>query len=228
MSLSTDQDKFLCQYLKDVGIRHQEPFEEFYDHIATAFEQSGDRDIKLYIRDVAQPAFGGTKGMLRIVNEQNKSRKASIWARAKKIFLSLFGWPAIALVIACFLLIQFGTNQFGQNFIIVFSLVIGLGLPVLVVMYGHLSFYISCKKHKLPYSGNNLNVWLLTFIHLPFAILNVGGNLVVPTLIGRETFKNFLISYPLVTTCFSTFLILFGYTYLKLLKERFIFKLQLQ
>lgn len=228
MSLSTEQHKYLCQYLKDVGIYHQEPFEEFYDHIATSFEQSGASDLKVFICNVAQPAFGGAKGMLKIVNQQNKIRKDLIWKRAKEIFLSLFGWPAIGLVIACILLIQIGTQQFGHKFITITSLIIGLAIPTLVVLYGFMSFYIKSKKRNLPYSGNNLNTWLISFIHLPFAILNIGGNLVIPIMIGRETFKVYLVDFPIITIVFSTLVLLFGFTYLKLLKEKFIFKLQLQ
>ena len=227
MSLTKDQDKYLSQYLKDVGISHQEPFEEFYDHIATAFEESGDNDLKTYIRDVAQPAFGGTKGILRIVKEQNKIRKALIWQRAKSIFLNLFGWPAIGVVIASFWLIQFGIQQFGQEFIIILTLGLGLGVPLLVIIYGYSSFYLSCKRKGLPYSSNDLNACLLSLIHFPFTFLNLCGNLIIPIMIGRETFKAILISYPIITICSSTFILLVGYTYLRLLKEQFIFKLEM-
>jgi len=210
-----------------VEIKHQEPFEEFYDHIATGFEKSHVLDLSHYIRDVAQPTFGGTKGMLKIVNEQNKIRKAMIWKRAKEIFFSLFGWPAIGFVMASFILVQIGTQVFGEKFIILFSLGIGLVIPFLVVSYGLIGFYRHCKKQKLPYTANNLNSWLLQFIHFPFVVLNIGGNLVIPMIIGREIFKNFLAAYHLVTVCFSTFILLFGFTYLMLLKEKFIFKLDI-
>lgn len=228
MSLSQEQEKYLCQYLKDVGIIDQEPFEEFYDHIATGFETSEYTDIKEYIHNIAQPAFGGTKGMLKVVKEQNQIRKTFIWNRAREIFLSLFGWPAIIVVIACFLMVQIGTQLLGQKFIIVFSLVIGLAIPAIVVFYGLIVFHFECKRSGLPYRRNNLNNWLISFIHLPFALLNIGGNLIIPIIFGRETFKSILASYPIITICTSTFILLFGITYLRLIKEKFIFKLQLK
>ena len=228
MSLSQEQNKYLCQFLKDVGIRDQEPFEEFYDHIATGFEISNYTDIKEYIQNIAQPAFGGTKGILKVVNQQNQIRKAFIWNRAKEIFLNLFGWPAIIVVIACFLIVQIGVQLLGHKFIIVFSLIFGLAIPVMVVFYGLTTFYFECRRARLPYRRNNLNNWLISFIHLPFALLNIGGNLIVPIIFGKETFKLILVSYPIITVCISTFILLFGITYLRLIKEKFIFKLQVQ
>ncbi|WP_323758118.1 hypothetical protein [Roseivirga sp.] len=227
MSLTTAQHDILVKYLKAVEIKHQEPFEEFYDHIATGFEKSHVLDLSTYIRDVAQPAFGGTKGMLKIVNEQNIIRKNMIWKRAKEIFFGLFGWPAIGFVMVSFMLIQFGAQQFGDRFIVLFSFGIGLVLPIFVVFYGLIRFYLHCKRQKLPYTSNNLNSWLLTAVNLPIALLNVGGSLVIPIFIGRDNFKIFLNAYPIVTVCLSTLFLLFGFTYLKLLKERFIFKLEL-
>lgn len=226
MSLSLEQHKYLSKYLKDVGIEHQEPFEEFYDHIATGFQESCSTDIEYYVRNVAQPSFGGVKGMLSVVKEQNNIRKTLIFKRAKAIFLGLFGWPTVLIVLASFSFVQIGIKQFGQQFIIIFTLSMGLVVPALIVFYGMTKFYLSCKKAKLPYTSNNLNNWLLSLLHLPFALLNVAGNLVVPIVFGRETFKEFLNSYPVVTITLSTFMILFGITYLKLIREKFIFKLE--
>lgn len=227
MRLTKEQHNFLCQYLKDVGIRHQEPFEELYDHIATAFEQSSQQDIRTYIYEIAQPDFGGTSGIMRIVNEQNKIRKSIIWSRAKTIFIGLFGWPTIVVVLVSFLLVQFGIKQLGQQFILILSLGLGLALPATVALYGHLTFHFNCKQKMLPYRSNNRNSWLLNMIHFPFLILNIGGNLIIPIMIGREAFKTVLVNYPIIVVCFSTFSLLFGITYLKLIKEQFIFKLQL-
>ncbi|MFT6053421.1 MAG: hypothetical protein ACJASP_000303 [Roseivirga sp.] len=228
MSLTTAQHDLLVKYLKDVGIKHQEPFEEFYDHIATGFEKSHVFDLDTYIGNVSEPAFGGTKGMLKIVNEQNKIRKSMIWKRAKEIFIGLFGWPAIGFVMASFILVQFGSQLFGQKFIIVFSLGIGLVTPLFVAGYGCMTFYRQCRKQKLPYTSSNLNAWLIFFISFPISFVNLGVNGVIPHIIGRETFKTFLSAYPVVTICLSTLVLLFGFTCLKLFKENFTFKLELK
>jgi hypothetical protein len=78
MSLTTAQHDVLVKYLKDVGIKHQEPFEEFYDHIATGFEKNHVLDLNTYILTIFEPSFGGAEGMLKIVNDQNKIRKKLI------------------------------------------------------------------------------------------------------------------------------------------------------
>ena len=191
MSLTTTQHDILVKYLKDVGIKHQEPFEEFYDHIATGFEKSHTLDLSTYIRDIAQPSFDGTKGMLKIVNEQNKIRKSMIWKRAKEIFIGLFGWPAIVFVITSFILVQIGVQQFGQKFTAVLSLGISLIIPLCVVGYGFISFYLECKKQKLPYTTSNLNTWLIFFISFPISLVNLGTNGVIPHIIGREALVHF-------------------------------------
>jgi hypothetical protein len=225
MSLTTTQHDVLVKYLKDVGIKDQEPFEEFYDHIATGFEKNHVLDLNTYILTISEPSFGGAEGMLKIVNDQNKIRKKLIWKRSKEIFLSLFGWPAIGLVILSFVLIQIGTDLFGTKFITLFSLTIGLLIPLVVVIYGHISFYSYCKKQQLPYTSSNLNTWLMTFVNLPVALLNLSMNGVIPHVIGEDSFKGFLSAYPIVTVCLSTLFLLLGFTYLKLLRENFIFKL---
>ncbi len=225
MRLTNEQHETLSHYLCTVGIKEQEPFEEFYDHIATGFEESHEQDLKRYIRNIAQPAFGGTEGMLRIVKEQNKIRKSLIWNRAKEIFLGLFGWPTILVVLASFATVYAGITLLGQRFILLFTLSIGLLFPILVVFYGIIKFYLSCKKAHLPYTSSNLNHWFLSMFHLPFVLLNVGGNLIIPLIVGRDAFKEFLNAYPLITIVFSTFIMLIGITYLKLIRERFIFKI---
>ncbi|KYG80859.1 hypothetical protein AWW67_08535 [Roseivirga seohaensis] len=226
MSLTTEQHDILVKYLKDVGIKDQEPFEEFYDHIATGFEKNQTLELSTYIREISEPAFGGTKGMLKIVNEQNKIRKSLIWKRSKEIFLSLFGWPAIGLVMVSFVLIQIGTDLLGTKFITIFSLAIGLLIPLVVVIYGQISFYSNCKRRKLPYTSSNLNAWLMTFVHLPVALLNLSLNGLIPHVFGEDMVKGFLSAYPIVNVCLSTLFLLLGFTYLKLLKEQFIFKLE--
>ena len=148
-----------------------------------------------------------------------------ILRRSKEIFLSLFGWPTIIIVAASSLLVYFGLSLFGQKFTVIFSLVIGLLVPALIVFYGQAKFYFSCKKKKLPYRSSNLNNWLLHIIHLPFILINIGGNMIIPMFIGKDAFKVFLASYPMVTIVSSTLILLFGCTYLLLIREKFVFKI---
>jgi hypothetical protein len=226
MGLTHQQHITLSKYLKAVGIKEQEPFEEFYDHIATGFERSQIHDLQHYIESIAEPDFGGTKGMLRIVRNQNKHRRAMIVKRAKEIFVGLFGWPTVLIVFASYLMVITGRSQFGQKFTIIFSLVIGLFVPVIIVLYGQLKFYFDCKKNKLPYTRSNLNSWLISFVYLPAHILNAAVNLIIPSFFGRDNFKAFLASYPWITIVLCTFTILFGYIYLMLIREKFVFKLK--
>ena len=79
MKLTQEQHHALVKYLKDVGIKQQEPFEEFYDHIATAIEKEQPDDINEFIREIIQPSFGGVKGIKRIVFNQRKMRSKLIW-----------------------------------------------------------------------------------------------------------------------------------------------------
>ena len=225
MSLTTAQHNVLVKYLKDVGIGHQEPFEEFYDHIATAIEKDKPHDLKEYFRGVIQPSFGGVQGMLDVVNEQSKIRRIAILKRAKEIFLSLFGWPAIGFVMVSFILPQTLSNQFDAKYVLLYAAIIGLFIPTSVIMYGAFSFYKDCKKQQLPYTSSDLNYSILLLLVIPFNALSIVGNLLIPIFIGRDSFSQFLTAYPAITVCFSTLVLLFGFTCLKLFKEKFIFKL---
>jgi len=228
MSLTTTQHDILVKYLKDVGIGHQEPFEEFYDHIATSIEKDKPEDISTYLREVIQPSFGGVQGMLDVVNEQSKIRRIAILKRAKEIFLSLFGWPAIGFVMVSFILLQTLSNQFDEKYVLIYAAILGLFIPASVMMYGVFSFYKDCKKQQLPYTTNDLNSSILLLMVIPFNALSIVGNLLIPIFIGRDSFSQFLTAYPAVIVCFSTLVLLFGFTCLKLFKEKFTFKLSIQ
>ncbi len=226
MSLTTTQHDILVKYLKGVGIGHQEPFEEFYDHIATAIEKDKPEDVSTYLREVIQPSFGGAKGIQKIVLNQRKARTRMIWKRAKQIFFSLFGWPAIGIVMVSFILVQTSLIQFGSKITLLITLGLGLFLPLVVLAYGSISFYRDCKKSNRDYRNSDLNSSLMVLVHLPFTLLNIVGNLIIPLIIGREAFKIFLTDNLWLNTLFCSFILLYGFTCLKLMKEKFIFKLE--
>lgn len=228
MSLTTAQHDILVKYLKDVDIKHQEPFEEFYDHIATAFEKDKPKDFNRFLREVIQPSFGGVKGIKKVVLNQRKVRSKLIWQKAKGIFFNLFGWPAIGIVIISFILVQTSINILGSKFTLIASLSLGLILPLAVFIYGAISFHRDCKKKNRDYRNSDLNSSLLQFIHLPFLLLNIFGNLIVPIIIGREVFKLFISENIWLNTLFCAFALLYGFTCLKLMKENFTFKLELK
>lgn len=228
MSLTTAQHDLLVKYLKGLEIKTQEPFEEFYDHIATAIEKEQPDDINEFLREVIQPSFGGVKGIKRILLNQGKMRSKLIWQRAKEIFLSLFGWPAIGIVIVSLILVQTSLTQFGTKFTILITLSLGLLLPLFVVAYGFISFSRDCKKSNKDYHSSDLNQTLLVYVNVPFALLNILGNLVVPIFYGREDFKLFLDGNIWLNTLLCAFALLYGFTCLKLLKENFTFKVELK
>jgi hypothetical protein len=228
MSLTTTQHDILVKYLKDCGIGYQEPFEEFYDHIATAIEKDQPENLSQYFREVIQPSFGGVQGMLLIVSEQSKIHKGLILKRAKEIFLSLFGWPAIGFIMVSFILLQTAARQFGEEYVMYSSLILGLFIPPVIIMYGAVSFSRDCKKRNLPYRSNDRNATIFSLLVLPYNIFSFGANLLVYMVLGRENLSHFLSAYPVITVCFSTLALLFGFTLLKLLKENFTFKLELK
>lgn len=226
MSLTIAQHDILVKYLKDVNIVQQEPFEEFYDHIATAIEKDKPEDVNIFLREVIQPSFGGVKGIKRIVLNQRKARTRMIWKKAIGIFFSFFGWPAIGIVMASFILIQISQNILGPKFTLVASLILGLLLPFIVFAYGSINFYRDCKRSNKNYRNSDLNNSLMVLVHVPFTILNIIGNLIIPMIIGREVFKIFILENIWLSTFFCAFTLLYGFTCLRLIKENFIFKLE--
>lgn len=228
MSLTTTQHDLLVKYLKGLEIKTQEPFEEFYDHIATAIEKEQPDDINEFLREVIQPSFGGVKGIKRILLNQRELRQKLIWKRAKKIFWSLFGWPSIVLIMIGFILVQICSNQFGLKFTMGLTLSLGLFLPFLIYLIAAIRLFILFGYENKPYNSTESLKAIFTLIHIPIALLNVLNFLIVPIIFGRGAFTTFLLNNVWANTLLCAFALLYGFTCLKLLKENFTFKLELK
>jgi hypothetical protein len=155
MSLTTAQHDILVKYLKDVGIRNQEPFEEFYDHIVTAFEKSDTTDIRLFIKEVIEPAFGGEKGIQKILKEGSKSVTRHYRKVLRRRMVFYFKGPyvliPISMYFALYMLLSFVPNPRMTFFAILALTCIG---PVIFVLITSYSFYRSCKRSNVNFNSS--------------------------------------------------------------------------
>lgn len=189
MSLTTAQHDILVKYLKDVGIKLQEPFEEFYDHIATAFEKSDAHDLQKYIREVADPAFGGVSGIQTMLKEGSKSltKHYRRVLRQKMAFYFKGSYMLIPISLYFLLYILFNTTVPKYAFSAV--LCIASATPVLYAIIIGYRFQRSCKKsganfksslkhqelHRLSIIGMlTLNLHNLLFLDTNISELNAG------------------------------------------------------
>ncbi|PWL28537.1 hypothetical protein [uncultured Roseivirga sp.] len=223
--ISKKEQSIIENYLKEIGISHYEPFEELLDHIATSYEQSQASDVKHFIDKQIQPSFGGVKGILKIVKEQNKTRRNFICKRAATIFLSLLKWPMIILTGLMFFAMKWSLEIFDPKTVSLSILTLSIFIPMLIAFYGQIKFYYSCKKESKAYTSSNTNLWLFQMMHLPSALLNLLLNLVITQIVGKESFWIEISNYPWILAAILTFFLMYFYTFLKLYQEKFIFKI---
>jgi hypothetical protein len=155
MSLTTTQHDILVKYLKDVGIRNQEPFEEFYDHIVTAFEKSDAIDIRLFIKEAIEPAFGGEKGIQKILKEGSRAVTKHYRRVLREKMAFYFKGPnlliPISMYFASYMLLSFVPNPRMTFFAILALTCVG---PVILVLLNSYSFYRSCKRSNVNFNSS--------------------------------------------------------------------------
>jgi hypothetical protein len=152
MKLSQEQHHTLVKYLKDVGIRNQEPFEEFYDHVVTAFEKSDATDISLFIKEAIEPAFGGEKGIQKILKEGSKSVTRHYRKVLRKKMAFYFKGPnlliPISMYFALYMLLSFAP---APKMIFFSILVLTCITPFIFVVFNSYRSYRSSKRNKLSF-----------------------------------------------------------------------------
>lgn len=222
--INEEQQAYVYGYLKSVKVTQQEIHDELYDHIVTSYEneltKNSGLDIETYIREEIQPAFGGLSGIKKMVNVQNHKvsryyRKA--WIKHLKYFLQ---WPTIVLTVSVYLILFKSLELWEPKKVTIMALGGSSMLPLLVVIYGFIRFYIDCKMQKRPYSSSLKNTMLTTYALL------FGGvpNLMNTFLSDVETFTLPSVVTMVLAVILTGYLIL-AFSYLRLLKEDFDFKL---
>ena len=154
MSLTTAQHNILVKYLKDVGIKLQEPFEEFYDHIATAFEKSDADDLQKYIREVADPAFGGVSGIQTMLKEGSKSLTKHYRKVLRQKMAFYFKGPYMLIPISLYFLLcmLFNITEPRLGFFILLS--IASATPMFFAIFIGYRFQRSCKKNGVGFKSS--------------------------------------------------------------------------
>jgi hypothetical protein len=198
MSLTIAQHKILVKYLKDVGIKCQEPFEEFYDHIATGFEKSDETDLDAYIRNIVQPGFQGVDGIKRVLKEGSKTVTRHYRRVLLKKMTSFFiGYRIIIPLSLCLVFYLLFSNLEPQK---VFSstLVLMSASPALLSLSLILVFRARSYKQKLGYNSSLkheelhrisilgvliLNLHIILFLDMDSFVLNTALHTWLPILV---------------------------------------------
>jgi len=154
MKLTEEQHDILVKYLKVVGIGHQEPFEEFYDHIATGFEKSHVLDLSTYIRDVAQPAFGGADGIKKILKEGSKTVTRHYRKVLRKKMAFYFKGPYMLIPIALYFLLYILFHSIEPRIAFAAILSFTSGTPMFLAIFNGYRFQRSCKKNGADFKSS--------------------------------------------------------------------------
>ncbi len=226
----THQDKKeVVKYLKSIDVSTMEFFEEMNDHIVTSYQNRVNKHqtIKDHLRDVVQPAFGGVKGIQKVMKTQQKLRRKVVLKRAKQLFFSyLTSWPTVLITIAITLLIIRLNAIFNPKDVLLLILTISALVPPFIALGGQIKFYFNCKKEKKPYFSSDLNKRLLFIAAIGCNLLNVLLNVVARFIWGfqKTGFEN-LASYSWVQISLCVTFLLYALVVIQLLKEKFILKL---
>ncbi len=227
--ISKEQDKEVRHFLKLVEVKEQEIYNEFYDHIVTAYEERLQNEPSLsidsYLKNDFQKAFGGVSGIKKIIKSRHAEANRYYRKQFRKIFLSFFRWPMILVVAALFLVIQkcFMLFEVKQVFIVI--ILISCALPMLLLLSGYLSFYLKCKRARLPYvsSVKNNNVlsqmiFITVFAQIPNWVKMIYGRDVELT---GDFITVFILSVVI------TLMVIASMSYMSLMRKHFDFKFKL-
>lgn len=223
------QKVYINKYLKMVGITQQELHDEFFDHIATSFEvavkRQSELEIETYIREEIQPAFGGVEGIKKIakrkLKEVNNIYRKQLFAN----FRAYFRWPMILVAISIFLILLKSFQLFKLSDVLLTSLVVFSFPAVFLALGGCISFYISCKRKKLPYYSSVKNSVIMT------QLLMLCWSLQIPNFLNVFYDQDLTTLHSpglaFILSVILTFTIILSLAYLKLMRENFDFKLKL-
>lgn len=228
----THEDKtYIANYLRSIDIRTMEFFEEMNDHIVTSYQDRVNKHqtVKDHLRDVVQPAFGGVKGIQRVMKAQQKLRQAMITKRAWHLFKSyLLRWPTVLITLLTTLIIYQLNSVFNPKYVFIGIMGASVFIPILIALIGQGKFYFSCKRQGKGYSSSDLNIRLMLFASLGTSLTNISLNLIGRFIFGIErNIIELLASYPLVQISMCLLFSLYALVTIQLLKEKFILKLSL-
>lgn len=226
----TEEDKTeVTKYLKSIDVRTMEFFEEMYDHIITSYQNRVNKNepIKDHLRDVVQPAFGGVKGIQRVMKAQQKLRQRMIGKRVWSLFKSyLFQWPTVLITLMIALIIYQTNTVFNPKHVLIGIMLMSILTPVIIVLIGQGKFYLECKRQGKGYSSSDLNQRLMLLASFGTTLVNISINLVGEVVLGgKKGTLELLASYPLLQTALCLLFCLYALVTVQLLKEKFIYKL---
>ncbi len=229
--ISKEEQQFVFDYLKKVGVKHMEFFEELYDHIVTSFEDRVDKsqNISDHITNTIQPAFGGAVGIRIVQQKQEIQRSKMIKARFLSLFKEYFiGWPSVLISITLGLLIYLLNQFFDPKWILISFIVFGALCPLITSLYGIEKFRSYCRRNRLPYQLSDLNRRIASFSTIGVMSVNIvlNGTLLIASG-SHNTGINFISELPYLQIPIGVVFILYTLVCVQLFKEKFIIKLAL-
>lgn len=222
--ITKEQQQQINAFLKEVKVDQQEIHDEFFDHIATSYEHqlthSPGLELEWYLYEVMLTDFGGKSGIAKTINSKKREVNNFYRHRLLKHVKSFLSWPTILIVISVYLILFKSLELFEVNKVIAGAFITGTGLPLIVVVYGQLRFFIDCRLKKRPYSGSIKNLVLFTHSLLLASIPNL-YNVFFDNIEAYAQSPLFAVSM----TLFLTVYLILAFSYLKMIKEDFDFKL---
>ena len=206
-------------------------FEEMHDHISTSYDNriNQHQDITTHIQEVIQPAFGGVKGIQNIQKKQQGFRAKMITKRFFAIGKDyLISWPYAAYILLITLLIIQANQIFEPKLVLILTMTGGVLVAFGLSGYDCLKFYLKCKRQHKYYRQSDINLRLFGLSTLGTTSLNLFLNLFGFVFFGsKKEAIDFYVTYPVLQVAMSKLFTLYAFVYIKIHKEKFIYKISI-
>ena len=219
----------VCIYLKCIGIKTMEIYEEFYDHIISSFidREKKEQTIDEHIKNVIQPNFGGVKGIKKIMRSQKRTRQKMIYKRFIVIFKEyLFTWPSIVITLSSILLIFLLNDLIDPKTVLIVIMILGVLIPASIGTYRTYIFHELCSREGRPYRHSDLNKWMFVISMIGVNFFNIVFSFFGGIVFGSQSKGLEIISqFEFIQIALCVFFTLYLLVCLRLFKENFILKL---
>lgn len=215
--MTEKEHKIICEFLKDHRFNQQELFEEFYDHIVTAYESREDRstDMHQHLEEVLAD-FGGKKGMRKILIARHQAYNQIYGKRLRSIFWSFFKWPMIVYTALISTAVYLLTLLFPTHELFTWLMLLVSLTPIALAGQFAVRFSLKCKNEGKAYRSRVSQSAALRpalLLSLPIHIWNLSVT-VFGTQVPLTLSQNIVL-----TTAFTVLLITFTLACLKLMTE---------
>jgi hypothetical protein len=219
----TDEQLQVLQIVLSGYVKYKETYEEVYDHVLTALENSDNsKPLEEAINIILLNDFGGFAGLRLLERKRRWAAERQVLAKQGHYLINYFKWPLLPVTIAIYWLIYYLIANFNFGFNGMFLLVSTIIIGNVCTRFRMFRMGYIFKKYKK--SINDLPFWIITLV--PFGIymaLNILIKIIFFTFYYQYNFREFhhIHEFLPVYSLLITLYIIYNISVIKLHKDEF-------